>query len=81
MTEPDTSNFTGYAEDSCMTGGYACGSCGWWVTRGSYHACYSPTIVCPTFTTIDSVRLAELMEAERKLKEIKQILGEYQRPT
>ena len=58
--------------------GYACGSCGQWVTHGGGHACYQQGInycfVPTTFTTIDSQRLAELIEAEKKLQEIRRIL-------
>ena len=70
---------TGTAPTDYTTGGYACGSCGTWITYGMMHACYQPNnylFVPTTFTTIDSQRLAELMEAERKLAEIQRILKE-----
>ena len=59
-------------------GGYSCGNCGTWVVHGRTHACSQPStyfIAPTTFTTIDSQRLAELMEAERKLSEIRRILS------
>lgn len=61
------------------TGGYTCSNCGVWVSWGVYHTCPQPStsVFFPiTYTTIDSQRLAELMEAERKLKEIRKILNE-----
>ena len=76
MSESSVMDYLAYGY---TTGGYACGSCGAWVTHGTYHACHQPStyvFVPTTFTTIDSNRLAELMEAERKLKEIKRMLGE-----
>lgn len=64
---------------SYTTGGYLC-TCGIWVGHDQTHVCgrfiqpyvlYEPM----TYTTIESGRLTELMEAERKLNEIRRILG------
>ena len=60
------------------TGGYACGYCGQWTNHGATHMCQNalgPYYYQPTYTTIESGRLTELMEAERKLSEIKRIIG------
>ena len=67
-----------YLTSGYTTGGYTCSVCGTWVQHGNYHACPQPStyvFVPTTYTTIDSNRLAELMESERKLEEIKRILG------
>jgi hypothetical protein len=57
-------------------GGYLC-SCGMWTSYGQTHVCYNAIgSYYPSYLSIESGRLSELMEAERKLAEIRRILGD-----
>ena len=69
----ETESMTLTDQGITLSNGYFCASCSQWVPYGFTHNCFG-SYQMPTYSYIDNNRLAELMEDERKLKEIKDIL-------